>query len=179
MTTTQIVWTVVIVVVVLALAGVLVASMRKRKRAENTARAQELREQADTGAAGLPDAQARAEQAEARAESARAEAALAEEEAERVRVDVDRQQARHEDQIRAADRLDPSVDHRADDYVPAAAAPAGPSDIPADPAYADPDTGRATPGRSATPSRADDGGPDTILDADDTDPTSTGGSHRA
>lgn len=179
MTTMQIVWTVVIAIAVLALAGIVVGSMRKRNRAENATRAQELRVQADTGAAGLPDAQARAEQAEARAESARAEADLAEEEAERARIAVGQQQARHEDQIRAADRLDPSVDHRSDDYVPAAAAPAGPSNIPADPAFADPDTGRATPGRSTTPSRADDGGPETILDADDTDPTSTGGSHRA
>ena len=70
MTTQQIIWTVVIVVAALALIGFIVSSMRKRSREDNRARAAELRDQADSRAAVIPDAQARAQEAEAQAEQA-------------------------------------------------------------------------------------------------------------
>lgn len=130
MTTSQVVWTVVIVVAVLILIGLVVGSMRKKSLADNRAQAGQLREQADTRAAVLPDDRARAEQAEAQAERARLEAQRAEEQAATARAEVAQEQALHEDRIRAADRLDPDVDHRAEDYSPDVADPAGPASSP-------------------------------------------------
>lgn len=143
MTTSQIVWTIVIVAAVLILIGLVVA-VRKKNQDANRARAAQLREQADIQAAGLPDTQARADQAREQAERARLEAERAEEHAATVRAEAEQEQAAQEDRIRAADRLDPDVDHRAEDYSPQVVAPAGPSDVPVDPTYADPATGRAT-----------------------------------
>jgi hypothetical protein len=118
-TTTQIIWIVVIIVAALALAAVVVASMRKKNATENRARAEELREQADTRATGgLPAAEASAREAEVEAERARLEAERAEERAAVAQQALTQEQAVHEDQIRAADRLDPDVDHRSDDYAP-------------------------------------------------------------
>ncbi len=171
MSTSQIIWIVVIVVAALALIAVVVVSMRSKSRQDNKVRASHLRDQADTQAAGLPDAQAKAEQAEARAEQARLEAQRVEEQAADARLSVDRQQAAHEDQIRAADRLDPDVDHKSKDYSPQVVAPAGPSNVPADPAQADPATGRVTPPEPSTATNA----PDTIFDRDD----ATHGSHES
>lgn len=140
MTTTQIIWTVVIIVAALALLGLVMASMRKKNAADNRARAEQLRERADTrAAAGLPDADAEARKAAAEAEQARLAAERAEERAAAAQQGLVQQQAMHEDRIRAADRLDPDVDHRADDY---------------------------TPDTSAAETRAQ-GDPDTVLDADD------------
>lgn len=144
MTTSQIIWTIVIVVAALLLIALIVASMRKKSLADDRARAAQLRDSADTRAAGLPDADVRAQQAEADADRARLEAQRAEEQAATARAEVDQQQALQEDRIRDADRLDPDVDHRADDYTPQVGTPHGPT-------------------RSAgAPSD-----PDTILDADD------------
>lgn len=134
MTTSEIIWIIVIAVAVLALVGLIVASMRKRSLADNRAQAAALREQADTEAAELPDARARADQAAAVAERARLEAERAEAEAAAVRTEADQQRAIHEDRIRAADRLDPDVDHKATDYSPDVVDPAGPPDAPAAPA---------------------------------------------
>ncbi len=153
MTTTQVIWLVVIVVAALALIGLVVSSMRKKSQQDNRARASQLREQADTQAAGLPDARASAEQAETKAEQARLEAQRAEEQAASARTEVAQQQATHEDQIRAADRLDPDVKHTAKDYAPEVGTPVGPSAIPTD--------------------------PDTIFDRDEEADGQTGGSHRA
>lgn len=138
MTTSEIIWIIVITVAVLALVGLIVASMRKRSLADNRAQAAALREQADTEAAELPDARARADQAAAEAERARLEAERAEAQAAAVRTEADQQRAIHEDRIRAADRLDPDVDHKATDYSPDVVDPAGPADAPADPATLEP-----------------------------------------
>lgn len=118
MTTEQIIWIVVIVVAALALIGLIVSSMRKRSQQDNRARAAEIREQADTKAAVIPEAEARAKAEEARAEEVRLEAERAEERAREARGAVAQEEALHEDRIRAADRLDPDVDHKAKDYTP-------------------------------------------------------------
>lgn len=172
MTTTQIIWLVVIVVAALVLIALVVASMRKKSQQDNRVRASHLREQADTQAAGLPDAHASAEQAEAQAEQARLEAQRAEEQAASARTEVAQQQATHEDQIRAADRLDPDVNHKSKDYSPEVAAPAGPSSVPTDPA----DAQQASTQASATAQSND---PDTIFDRDETTDGQPGGNHRA
>ena len=132
MTTSQIVWIVVIAVAVLILIG-LIVSVRKKNHDANRARADQLREQADIQAAGLPDTRARADQAEAQADHARLEAERAEERAAAARTEAAQEQAAQEDRIRAADRLDPDVDHRAEDYSPEVADPAGPSVVPTEP----------------------------------------------
>jgi hypothetical protein len=64
------------------------------------------------------DADRQARDAEANAARARAEAERAERQAAEAGRARDMERAAHEDQIREADRLDPDVDHRSDDYVP-------------------------------------------------------------
>jgi FtsZ-interacting cell division protein ZipA len=169
MTTSQIIWIVVIAVGALVLIGLIVALMRKKSHAEKHEKAELLRERADVEAAGLPDARARAEQAATEAERARLEAQRAEERAAAVRAEADQQRAIHEERIRAADRLDPDVDTRAKDYSPDVVDPAGPSNVPADPAYADPDTGRAS-----VRHRLEGDAPE----EPDVHPEETGGTHR-
>jgi hypothetical protein len=123
-TTQQIIWTVVIVVAALVVIGLIVASMRKKSQQDNRARAAEIREAAEAKAATIPDTQARARETEAQAEQARLQAERAEERAQAARTAAAQQEALHEDQVRAADRLDPDVDHRADDYTPETVTPA-------------------------------------------------------
>lgn len=118
MNTTTVIVIVVIVVVVIALIGLVAASMRKKNRQDNAARAGQLREEADTRAAAIPETQAEAKVAQAQAEKARLESQRAEERATEASQAAAQQQAAHEDQIRAADRLDPDVDTRAEDYSP-------------------------------------------------------------
>ena len=133
MSTTEIIWIIVIAVAALVLIGLLVFAMRKKSVTDNRERAARLREQADIEAAVLPDAQARADQAAAEAERARLEAERVEAQAAAARTEADQQQAIHEDRVRAADRLDPDVDHTATDYSPDVVDPAGPSAVPAEP----------------------------------------------
>ncbi len=118
MTTEQIIWIVVIAVAALALIGLIVSSMRKRSQQDNRARAAEIREEAEAKAAVIPAAQAKAQAEEARAEQVRLEAERAEERAREARGAVAQEEAFHEDRLRAADRLDPDVDHKAKDYTP-------------------------------------------------------------
>ena len=106
----------VIVLVVLAVAFVVI---RRKNREANIERAEELRTKAATEAQGtIAPAQERAATAEAEAAEARAIAEKAEAEAEAARREAQQVEASHEAQVRAADRLDPRVDHKADDYAP-------------------------------------------------------------
>ncbi len=110
---------IVIAVIVLIVIAVAAYLMRQKNREANIARAEELRTQAATEARStLPPAQDRAAEAEARAEEARAAAERAQAEAEEARVAASKAEAEHEAQVRDADRLDPRVDHKADDYAP-------------------------------------------------------------
>lgn len=119
MDTTTTILTVIAIIVVLAIIGLVTLSMRRRTHRDNAVRATQLREQADARAAAeIPDALARATTTEAEAERARREAQRAEERAGEAKQDLTQQQAAHEDQIRAADRLDPAVDTKAADYSP-------------------------------------------------------------
>ncbi len=164
MNTTGIILLVVIVLVAVAIIAAVAMSMQKKNRRDNEARADQLRSQANQGAANtIPDAEVQAKRAEADAEEARLIAQRADERAAQARTGVVQQEAAHEDQVRAADRLDPRVDHKADDYVPTAAST--------------PDTDDTA---HATAAGSD---PDTILDSDDPDRVSDdqapGGTHRA
>lgn len=111
-----------VVLAALVVIGLVVASMRKRSRADDKVRAAQLRERAEVHASGLPEAQARADEEAALAEQRRLEAERAERRAAEAHQEVAQQQAQHEDQVRAADRLDPEVDHRSEDYTPETAA---------------------------------------------------------
>ncbi len=138
MTTTQIVWIVVIAVVALVLIGLIVGSIRKKNAPRPTATAPHSCESAPTPVPpGLPDAEARADHAEAEAERAHLAAQRADEHAATARAEADQERAIQEDRIRAADRLDPDVDNTADDYAPEVVTPAGPA---SDPSVVDPDT---------------------------------------
>ncbi|MCW2833815.1 MAG: hypothetical protein JWN68_1768 [Nocardioides sp.] len=184
----QIIWIVVIALAALVLIGLIVAAMRKKSLEAKRSKAHELRQEAAGNAATLPDAHARAEQTAVEAERKRFEAERAEHEAQAARTAVEQERARHEDQIRAADRLDPDVDHKAKDYAPQATDPVGPSNVPTDPTYADPSTGRAVSTGTGTSTSASSD-PDTVFDSDDrqrTDAATTdgttntdGGTHRA
>jgi FtsZ-interacting cell division protein ZipA len=133
----------VIIAVVIAVAAFLV---RKKNREANVARAEQLRSQAATQAQStIAPAQERAAAAEAEAEQARAAAARAEAEAEEARIAAQQMEATHEGQVRAADRIDPRVDHEADDYAPqvpgtADHTPTPPSEVDAAATGTHPDT---------------------------------------
>ena len=158
-----------IVIAVIVLVGLAVAAyvIRQKNRAANIARAEQLRTQAATEAQStLPPAQDRAAEAEARAEEARVAAERARAEAEEARVVASQAEAAHESQVRAADRLDPRVDHKADDYAPQVAGtvdqqPTPPSEAnraPEQPAEAQPTDGtpllpRRTPGANEMPGK--------------------------
>ena len=91
---------------------------RKRKAEQQRAHAEELRTQAATRAPDLQQSSLQAREAEAQAQLKKAEAERAEVEAERARQGHTVEQARHEDVLREADRVDPDVNHRSDDYTP-------------------------------------------------------------
>jgi FtsZ-interacting cell division protein ZipA len=109
---------IIVVIIVVALAAAALVIRQKNQQA-NIARADQLRQQAASQAqATIAPAQERAAEAEAEAEEARARAEQAEREAHEARLEAQQVEATHESQVRAADRLDPRVDHKADDYAP-------------------------------------------------------------
>ncbi len=151
----------VIVLVVLAVAFVVI---QRKNREANIERADQLRTKAASEAqATIAPAQDRAATAEAEAAEARAVAEKAEAEAEAARLEAQQVEASHEAQVRAADRLDPRVDHKADDYAPQVAGtvdqqPTAPSDVNAEPATEAPTASgpglpRRTPGAQEMPGR--------------------------
>ncbi|HEY0642086.1 MAG TPA: hypothetical protein VGD39_01615 [Nocardioides sp.] len=115
MSTTAWIIVIVIVVVVAALVAFLAAQQRKKKQVEH---AEELRQEAQEHASGIPESQVRAREAEVEAERARLEAERAEQQAREAQVASTQQQAVHEDRLRTADEVDPRVDTSADDYTP-------------------------------------------------------------
>ncbi len=118
MTTTVIV-IIVIVLLVAAVAAFLLIQRNKRDKDARIARAEELRSQAAARAqTTIAPAQQEAAEAEAKAEEARLHAERAEAEAHEAKVAAQQVEAEHEAQVRDADRLDPRVDHKADDYSP-------------------------------------------------------------
>jgi hypothetical protein len=176
MSTTEIIWIIVIAVAALVLIGLVVFAMRRKSVgvADNREKAARLRKQADIEAAVLPDAQARADQAAAEAERARLEAERVEAQAAAARTEADQQRAIHEDRIRAADRLDPDVNHRAPDYSPDVVDPAGPSAVPAEPTDTTPrDETVVNDTRSMRHRLAGD-----TPEESDVHPEGTGGTHR-
>ena len=143
--------TLIIVLVIIAVVIAAAAFLIQRKNREaNVARAEQLRAQAATQAQStIAPAQERAAAAEAEAEQTRAVAAKAEAEAHEARLAAQQVEATHEGQVRAADRVDPRVDHKADDYTPqvpgtADHTPTPPSEVNAEPTTTEPTTTEPT-----------------------------------
>lgn len=121
MSSEQIIWILVAIVVVVALVGVVMLASKRRGTAKVEHRrheAEQLREDAVAGASGLTSSRAAAQEARAEAEAAEHRAAQAE---QGVAMD----EAVVEDRVREADRIDPGVDHRSDDYRPETPSPRG------------------------------------------------------
>ena len=169
---------IVIAVIVLVVIGVVAYVIRQRNREANIARADQLRSQAATRAqSALPPTQERAAEAEAKAAEARAVADRAQAEADEARVAAAQAEAQHEGQVRAADRLDPRVNHKADDYAPQVGGtvdqqPTPPAEVGAEQADDPSDTG--DPGLDSDSDSDSDRDSDTDSDTDTGTGTGTG-----
>ena len=143
----------VVVVVVVAVAAAIVAMMLQRRNTERKhAQAEQLRSQAAAQSGSLSDSRRHAENADVeaqhariQADRARADAEQAEARAAEAREGMAMDEAVTEDTVREADRLDPEVDHRADDYRPQAPTAGSPADPAAEPAL-DPTRASGTTG---------------------------------
>lgn len=123
--------TVLIVVIALLVLAAIVAAvlvLNRRHRTQKHQHAVAIRHEAGAETRGVRESQLHAEEAEARAERARAQAAQAEREAADARHGVSAEQAAYEDRIREADRIDPEVDHRSQEYAPDTTPVDGPGD---------------------------------------------------
>ena len=151
---------IIIIVILLVVLAAAFAVIRQRNQQANITRADQLRhEAAGQARTTIPPAQERAAQAEAEAAEARARAEQAEAEAREAQLAAQQAEAAHEGQIRAADRLDPRVDERADGYAPQV-----PGTVDQQP------TAPADVNRDLTP----DAAPDTAADSPATDESATG-----
>lgn len=132
-------WIIVIIVAVIVIAALIAGVMaaRRRRLKQRAAQAAELRSAAMGQRPDIGTARREATESDANARLARAEADRAEEEAERSRRALAQEEAAHEDRLREADRLDPEVDHRSEDYEPGADIPGG-TTAPAQPRAARP-----------------------------------------
>ncbi|MEO5652758.1 MAG: hypothetical protein ABIN79_01890 [Marmoricola sp.] len=98
--------------------GLIVSARNRKKDQAGRERAGELRSEAASSASEQREQEARAREVEAEAERVRAEADKLEIRAQEERTSYDMTQAQHEESLRAADRIDPDVDHRSADYEP-------------------------------------------------------------
>ena len=115
MSTTALIVLVVLVVLVAALVAWALTMTRNRKR---TVVATELRTDAVRQSSDVDQAKGDLAAREMAADDARARADVAEQEAEAARRELAQTEATREDVLRTADRVDPKVDHRSDDYTP-------------------------------------------------------------
>jgi FtsZ-interacting cell division protein ZipA len=160
MSTAQLIWLIVAIVVVLLIVALVAMMVRRRQAAQRAeqdrARAEQLRQDAVAGSTVVQDSDLEARQARLEAERLRLEAEKAQERAREAEQGVRVEEARQEDKLREADRVDPDVDHRADGYQPTPPGPAAGTHRadPADPAHTtahDAETGRpAEPRRDDT-----------------------------
>ena len=158
---------IIVIVVVLVVAAVAAFLVNKRNKDAKIAQAEELRSQAATQAqTTIAPAQQDAAEAQRKAEEARLQAERAEAEAREAQVAAQQVEAEHEAQVRDADRLDPRVDHRSDDYSPQVAGSVDQQPTPPSEANLAPEpTPAATP--DATPDAAPDTAPQQPTSADE------------
>lgn len=112
---------IVVAILVVLLIGLLVMMANKKKQQQleaDRARAQEMRQETVQSQSQLREAELEAEQRRAEAEQKRIEAERAELRQQEADRGVAQERAGQEDRLREADRIDPDVDHTADDYTP-------------------------------------------------------------
>jgi cytoskeletal protein RodZ len=131
-------WIILVIVILVIVAGVAYALMGNKRTAARRQEAETIRSEASENAAAVEAQRREAQEAAARAEVARAEAARAEQAAAEANQGVTVEEARVEDRLRTADRVDPDVDTRAEDYRPGETGTTGGT------TYADPDDHTAT-----------------------------------
>lgn len=136
-------WIILIVVVLVVAAAAAWALMGNRRTQAQREHAEQLRNEAAEKTAAVEASRREAEEAAARAEVARAEAARAEQQAAQAQQGVTYEEARVEDHLRSADRVDPDVDTRAGDYQPGDAPTTAP-ETAGGTTYADPADATAT-----------------------------------
>ncbi|GAB7002697.1 hypothetical protein JCM18899A_01680 [Nocardioides sp. AN3] len=101
---------IIVAIIVIAVVVAIVMAARRRRHHQLTERATELRTQASERDTDVAEERRRAAEAEAQAQLARAEAERAEEQARMARQSSMYEEARQEDTLREADRIDPRVD---------------------------------------------------------------------
>jgi biopolymer transport protein ExbB/TolQ len=106
---------------------VIAVALSRRNTEQKRARAEQLRLQAATQDPSISQSREQAADAEAQAQLARQEAERAERRAAEARQGMRVDEARQEDAVREADRIDPDVDHRSDGYEPGTTKPTDPS----------------------------------------------------
>ena len=106
-----------VVVAVLLLLGLIWTSMKRKRDQVGRERAGELRSEAAGTVLDQHEQEARARQTHAEAQRAKAEADQLEVQAAKEQTAYDQTRAQREDAVREADRLDPDVNHRSDDYA--------------------------------------------------------------
>jgi FtsZ-interacting cell division protein ZipA len=115
-----------VVVVVVVVIGVLaMRAARARAMSRRAEQATGLRRDAVAHDSSIAQGRHQVTRAEAEAAVAKQRAEEAEQQAEAAREGLAHDEARREDLLREADRVDPSVDHRADDYRPTPPATSG------------------------------------------------------
>jgi len=138
MSTTQLILLIVAIVAVLVVIAIVAKSASRRKEAqrleEDRSRAQDLRHEASASGAAVHDSDLQAREATVEADRARLEAEQAQARAAEAQQGVQVEEARQEDRVREADRVDPDVNTRADDYDPSLTNPNGAPDDRTDPA---------------------------------------------
>jgi outer membrane murein-binding lipoprotein Lpp len=127
--------TVIVIVIAVLLIALIVSMVLKRNAETKRAHAEQLRSEAATQSPAISDSQRQAEAAQAQAQLARVEAERAEQRANEAQQGAQVDQARQEDALREADRIDPDVDHRADGYAPTTPSMGNPVVDPADPVH--------------------------------------------
>ena len=148
MNTTLLILLIVAVIAVIAFVA-MGASRRKNEQRleEDRARAQDLRNDAAAQGAAVRDSDLEAREAALEADRARLEAEKAQTRAAEAQQGVQVEEARQEDRLREADRVDPDVDTRADDYDPSLAHPNGVPDRSTSPT---PDTSASSTSTAST-----------------------------
>jgi FtsZ-interacting cell division protein ZipA len=145
---------IVIIVVVLVVVAAAAFLVNKRNKDAKIAQAEELRGQAASRAQStIAPAQQEAAEAERKAEEARLQAERAQAEAQEAQVAAQQVEAEHEAQVRDADRLDPRVDHKADDYAPQVGGTTDQQPTPPSEANRAPETAPEQPAAATEPAK--------------------------
>jgi FtsZ-interacting cell division protein ZipA len=139
-----IVWIIIVILVALLVLGLALMLLSKKRKERHLEEAHEHRAAAREEISDVTQRKQEAAAAQARAEEARLEAERSEQAARQSQTEAQQREAQVEERLRTADKLDPNVDHKSDDYAP------DPNRVHDDPAHrASHDTGHT--GATGTP----------------------------